>query len=404
MSRVRRRRLAAIAVAVLLVLSACGGEEEPGGSAVEFWYYQPTPEQSQKVKELANRFQKENQGTRIRLTEIPKDDYDTKLATALTGDRVPDAGYLDQPLMPRYVRAQQILKVPEGTIRETDYYAGALNTNRIDGALYGIPLQQTTVVLFSNKQYITTPPSTWDGLVETAARVHREHPEIAGVNVPKPDGFGAWLFPGFVASAGGGMLDEANKKVLFADPPAQEALTLWRTLLASSPRKITNSEKPFEKGLAAMMFSGPWDVLAIREQFPQIQFQLSLLPKKNVDASTIGGDNGVVFSKARNPGGAWKWLQFLADATHNAEYANITANFPTNKQAAAKSTLVTDPEFKVVLQQLDSAKPRPTVAQWPQINNEYLAKAIEEAVDLGRPPAEALATAAERARKALEWG
>jgi ABC-type glycerol-3-phosphate transport system substrate-binding protein len=396
--------LAATAAAVSLAASAaCGGAPPTDEKVVEFWYYQPTPEQSKQVKELLKRFEETEPTITVRLTEIPKDDYNTKLSSALGGGRGPDAGYLDQPLMARYANAGQLAEVPAGTITESDFYDGALRTNKISGKLCGIPLQQTTVALFYNRKLVSTPPVTWDELVAESARVHRENPNLAGVNVPKGEGFGAWVFPAFVASAGGTMLDEGNRRIAFADPPAQEALALWHKLLESSPRQITNSENPFHKGLAAMMFSGPWEVLAIRQQFPQLDFGVAPLPRKNVAASNIGGDNGVVFRKARNPDAAWKWLRFLSDATHNAEFSNITGNFPTNRKAAQAAKINTDPAFKVFVDQLETAQARPTVPEWIQINDEYLAKAIEEGVDGGRSPADALADAAARARKLLGW-
>lgn len=385
----------------MTTLAACGGESD--ANTVEFWYYQPTAEQAAKIQGLVDEFEDENPDITIDLVEIPHDDYNTKLASALAGGNGPDAGYLDQPLMARYAESGQILEVPAGTIKKADYFEGAYNTNVVDGTLYGVPLQQTTVVLFYNTDLVSSPPETWDELVATSEAVHADNPEIAGVSVPKGDGFGAWLLPGFVASAGGTMLDEKNKQITFTEEPAQEALELWNTLLESSPREITNTDSAFQKGLAGMMFSGPWDILAIREQFPQLNFDVALMPRAEQEASTIGGDNGVVFSDSDNEEAAFKWLTFLADDEHNAEYADITGNFPTNINAAESSSLSEDPQFQVVLQQLETAVARPTVKDWIQINDDYLAKAIEETVDGGEEPSEALDTAAGRARELLGW-
>jgi multiple sugar transport system substrate-binding protein len=115
------------------------------------------------------------------------------------------------------------------------------------------------------------------------------------------------------------------------------------------------------------------------------------------------GRRGEQHRQARNPDAAWKWLRFLSDATHNAEFSNITGNFPTNRKAARAAKINTDPVFKVFVDQLETAQARPTVPEWIQINDEYLAKAIEEGVDGGRSPADALADAAVRARKLLGW-
>src|SRR5688572_13056330 len=107
------RWLAATAAMVSLSgLTGCGGDAPAAEKVVEFWYYQPTPEQSKQVKGLVERFRETEPTISVRLTEIPKDDYNTKLSSALGGGRGPDAGYLDQPLMARYANARHLAEVP----------------------------------------------------------------------------------------------------------------------------------------------------------------------------------------------------------------------------------------------------------------------------------------------------
>ena len=407
MGRSYRVLAAAAFLSVMTLAAGCGvlgGSSSGARDTLEFWMYQPANAQAaQTYDQLRTDFEKTNNVT-VKLVQIPKDDYNTKLATALSGGAGPDAGYLDQPLVPRYAQDGTIASTPAGTIDEHAYYAGALNTNRVGGTLYGLPLDQTTVALFYNKKLVPTPPKTWNELREISAAVHRADPNVAGIVVPKGDGYGAWMWPAFVASAGGTLLDEPNKKVLLDSKPAVDALSLWVDLLPSSPRKITDSAKAFETGRAGMTITGPWDVTAIKDQFPDLSFGVAQLPYRDRQAGNIGGENLVVFKHSAKAALAWKWLALLTSKEHNAAVAQGLGGFATNIAAAqAAKASAQDPSYSVFLEQLAVAQARPTVPQWIQINDEIVAPALDRALAGKQTPQQALSQAAGNARNLLSW-
>ncbi|MER6949874.1 ABC transporter substrate-binding protein [Nonomuraea sp. NPDC000554] len=393
----------ALTAVLVAGLAACGGGQGSGSGdrTLTFWMYQDrTPQAGQVIEKIRKEFEKANPGVTVKLVKIPKDDYNTKLGGAVASKSAPDAGILDQPLVSKYALDGTIKEVPAGLIDESAYYKGALDTNRANGKLYGLPADQTCVALFYNKKLVPTPPRTWDELKQTAARVHQADPGVAGMNVPKGDGYGAWMFPGVVHGAGGQMVDDAGKKVLFDQAPAVEALQLWVDLLKSSPRKITDSDKPFENGLAAMTISGPWDVPTIHEQFPDLDFGVAPLPYKTEPAGNIGGEDSVVFSTSKNADLAWKWLAFLTDAQHNGPLADALGGFPVNLKAQA---VAGGPEQAAFLEQLKVAHARPAVPQWIQVNDEIIAPALESALTGKATAQQALTDAAAKTRSLLGW-
>ncbi|MBF8190061.1 ABC transporter substrate-binding protein [Nonomuraea sp. K274] len=401
-----RRLVRGTAAAVLVAgLAACGGDGGQGSGAAErtltFWMYQDrTPQAGQVIEKVRQDFEQANPGVAVKIVKIPKDDYNTKLGSAVAGASAPDAGILDQPLVSKYALDGTIKEVPAGLIDEAGFYKGALDTNRAGGKLFGLPQDQTTVALFYNRKLVPAPPKTWDELKQVAARVHAADANVAGMNVPKGDGYGAWMFPGVVHGAGGQMVDDAGKKVLFDQPPAVEALQLWVDLLKSSPRQITDSDKPFENGLAAMTITGPYDVPTIREQFPDLDFGVAPLPYKTEPAGNIGGENSVVFSTSENADLAWKWLAFMNNAANNGPVADALGGFPVNLKA---QVVAGGPEQAAFLEQLKVAHARPAVPQWIQVNDEIIAPALESAL-VGKATAQqALTDAAARTRSLLGW-
>ncbi|WP_405147209.1 ABC transporter substrate-binding protein [Sphaerisporangium sp. NBC_01403] len=403
---IRRVTGTAAAMALVAGLTACGGGS--GGAAatttLTYWMFQDrTPQAGEVVEKLRTDFEKANKGVSVKIVKIPKDDYNTKLGSAVASGSVPDAGTLDQPLVARYALDGTIREMPAGTIDEKSLYAGALDTNRVNDKLYGVPMDHTTVGLFYNKKLVPTPPKTWDELKQITTQIHQTDPKIAGMVVPKGDGYGGWMWPGFVAGAGGEMADMKAKKILFDQPPAVEALQLWVDLLKSSPREITDSDKPFENGLAGMMISGPWDVANIKDQFPDLEFNVAPLPYKTEPAGNIGGENAVVFTKGKNADLAWKWLAYLTNADNNTKLAQALGGFPTNIAAAERDAATFGTEQAAFLEQLKVAHSRPPVPQWIQINDEIIAPAIESALSGKATAQQALTGAADKTRALLGW-
>ncbi|WP_214321431.1 ABC transporter substrate-binding protein [Nonomuraea sediminis] len=392
------RGIAAV-VALVVGLTACGGGKSSDAKTLTYWMYQDrTPQAGQVIEKIRKDFEKANPGVTVKLIKIPKDDYNTKLGSALASGGAPDAGILDQPLVSKFALDGTIK--PAQNVDESAFYKGALDTNRASGKLYGLPVDQTGVALFYNKKLVPTPPKTWEELKQTAERVHQANPDIAGMNVPKGDGYGAWMWPGVVAGNGGQLVDEQNKKILFDQPKAVEALQLWVDLMKYSPRKITDSDKPFENGRAAMEISGPWDVPTIHEQFPDLDFGVAPLPYNTEPAGNIGGENSVVFSTSKNADLAWKWLGYLTDAEHNGPLADALGGFPVNLKA---QVVAGGPEQAAFLAQLKVAHARPAVPQWIQVNDEIIAPALESALTGKTTAQQALSDAAAKTRSLLGW-
>jgi ABC-type glycerol-3-phosphate transport system substrate-binding protein len=398
----RNTAVAGVVAALVAGLAACGGGQGSGGDrTLTYWMYQDrTPQAGQVFEKIRKDFEKANPGVSVKLVKIPKDDYNTKLGSAVASKSAPDAALLDQPLVSRYALDGTIKEVPAGLIDESAYYKGALDTNRANGKLYGLPADQTCVALFYNKKLVANPPKTWDELKQTAAQVHQADPGVAGMLVPKGDGYGAWMFPAIVHGAGGQMVDDAGKKVLFDQQPAVDALQLWVDLLPSSPRKITDSDHPFENGLAAMEISGPYDVPTIRTDFPDLDFGVAPLPYKTEPAGNIGGENNIVFTTSPNADLAWKWVAFLANAQNNGVVADAFGGFPGNLKA---QVVAGGPEQAAFLAQLKVAHARPAVPQWIQVNDEIIAPALESALTGKDTAQKSLTDAAAKTRALLGW-
>ena len=391
-------------IPLLTLVAACGSTSSNGGvsGSITFWMYQVNPNLSAEMLQLKAQFQAAHPGTTINVVTVPKDDFNTKLATAISTGTQPDASMLDQPLVAKFAGDGSTVAVPDGLVNRSDFYAAALNTNLYNGTLYGLPVDQVCVALYYNKDLLPTPPTTWDEMIADAKQVYNPGRQIAAISFPTSGGYAGWVFPAFVNEAGGNMLDEQNKKILFADKPGVDALTYLKTLYAYSPSNIVNASNSFATGHVAMLVSGPWEVSGFKQNFPDLHWGAALLPKGVRNGSNIGGEDLVVYKHSKNQALAWEWLKYLTSKDANRQFNDADGQFPINVNSGALQSgdATTNAVFA---QQLQSAQARPTNPNWLTINDNIIGKAVENALIHGQDPQVALNTAADQAKTVLGW-
>lgn len=396
----------AIIFVMACLLTPAGMAADKGG--VSFWVYEPEMKREQLEKAVAS-FERET-GYDVDITYIPKSDFNTKLNTAIATGQAPDVSYLDQPLVPRFAVDGILLNLDpyaggKAGIDKSRYYQGALNTNVVGGKLYGLPLNQTCVALYYNRDLVKTPPTTWDEWIDMAKKVYKKG-QIAAMEVPPGGGWGAWLFPAFVASAGGRMVTEDGAKVAFDEQPAVDALKLWIEMRKYSDKEVQDSANSFQNGLVATKISGPWEISGFRQNYPNLKFGVALVPaktKNDMHASNIGGENLVIYKSAKNPQAAWELIRFLTYRPENAILcAEVTGNFPVLLEAAQDERYHNDEALRVFLKQMETAQARPRITSWLKINDEIVGKALDQALSGELSPEEALRQAANKANLLIQ--
>jgi multiple sugar transport system substrate-binding protein len=105
------------------------------------------------LESVVEAFEAEHPNIQITITDIPEDEYTTKIDTAILAGQPPDIGF---PLSDRWTEAGYFLPLNEALAAEginlDDYNAGAISRNcLIDGTLYCLGTYTGGTVLFYNK-------------------------------------------------------------------------------------------------------------------------------------------------------------------------------------------------------------------------------------------------------------
>ncbi|WP_157011838.1 extracellular solute-binding protein, partial [Mycobacterium celatum] len=108
----------------------------------------------------------------------------------------------------------------------SDTLPGPLATARRRHKLYASPLTTNTQLLWYRADLMDKPPTTWDGMVAEATRLHDAgKPSWIAVEAKQYEGLVVW-FNTLLASAGGQVLSDDGKAVTLTDTPVHRAATV----------------------------------------------------------------------------------------------------------------------------------------------------------------------------------
>lgn len=404
---VRRTSLtvAALATAALALTGCVGGGPAGSSDALTFWAYEPNSRaQKDALDALIADFESEND-VDVKVTYVPKDGFNTKINSSIAVGRNPDVSYLDQPLIPKFAEDGILLDLTErleAGLGAESFFPGAMDTATVDGQVYGVPVSMTTVALFYNTALVPTPPADWDAWLASAADVYVPG-QIAAFEGIGSGGYAGWLFPALVQSAGGSMVDAGQTEVTFGEQPAIEAAELLVALQSYSDQAVRESQNAFGNGLIAYKISGPWDIDALRTNFPDLEFGVTRIPAKAgyESISNIGGENLVVYANSAKQDLAYAFIEYLTNAEGDAVMAGVTGNFAANIETATTLGYVDDPDLGPFAAQLETAIGRPTLTDWLKVNDEVVGAALDDILVAGEDPKTVLPKAAAAAQTIL---
>ncbi len=234
----------------------------------------------------------------VQLEAISGRDYYTRILTQIAANRAPDVMNIGDDAVPSFVERGAFVSIDscldELGFDRSVYLPGLLEPGMIDGELYFLPKDYSTLGVYYNKALfdaagVAYPEAgwTWDDMLAIAQEMTQDtdgdgQNDIWGLQLPAnwTTGFEYW-----VAAAGGSLISEdGSQYVGFMDSDAAiRAATFYADLynkyaVAPPPADLSafgggNSE--FDSGQAAMRIFGRWP-------------QAGMLNNPNIDLGVVG--------------------------------------------------------------------------------------------------------------------
>lgn len=381
------KKILAILLSAVLGLAACTALAESSETPVtiNFWhhYSAQSAENETLMNDLIPKFESENPGIKVNAVSHEWAELHDKILVSASSQSLPDVARLDIAWLPEF-QQMGVLVALDQEMPDFAEVAGALldsalSTANIGGSYYALPLNTNSKILFYNTAMLEAAgvevPTTMDKWVEAVRKLsgtNANGQQIWGWNEPALSG---WNICPFIWSFGGSLTNEEQTVATgyINSPETVKAVETFAMLVQEGALTGFNSgdipmTDGFGTGRYAMMLEGPWKTAELAGAYPDVAYGTAYMPAgEGGSISVLGGEDIAMFNTA-NREAAWKFMQFMT-----GEYAETAmakcGQIPVNK-AALESDTVKNADYAPFIQAIETAKARPTVAAWSEMDNE----------------------------------
>lgn len=402
-----RSRRSFLAIAGLLGVAACGsntGREGSASGTLSHWYHAYGEDG---VQDAVRRYAAAYKDAKVEVQWNPGD-YDSKVLTALQNSAVPDV--FEAQVKVDWVRQKQVVPLDDllGDTRD-DFIATLLESQTVDGKLYGIPQAIDTQVLYYRPSLLSAagvaPPKTLDELVAAAKQLTTGG--VRGLFAGNDGGVGVLTAP-LLWSAGLDFLSEDGKAPGFDDPRAATVFAKFRELhtggglLLGAPTDWADPGA-FVDGTAAMQWTGLWNLPKIVEAHGD---DVGVLPfpkldGDGVDSVPVGAFSAMVNARSNDVEAAkayvkWLWVE---QSEYQTEFATaFGAHLPARKSLTDKAESLRDGPGKEIAGFVADSGRIASPSRWSATANTALSDAVSRIAREGAEPSGELKAALDVAR------
>ncbi len=124
----------------------------------------------------------------------------------------------------------------------------------------------------------------------------------------------------------------------------------------------------FGTGRYIFLLEGPWKTAELAGAYPDMAYGNCQLPAGEAGSISVLGGEDIAMFNGSHKDAAWKFMQFMTSPFAEEEMAKC-GQIPVNKTALESET-VKNASFAPFLEAITTAKARPAVATWSEIDNE----------------------------------
>ena len=343
---------------------------------VVIWDYFETDAQKQMMQSLIDEFNASQDEYEASHVYVPFADYEKQLALGIASGELPDLVILDGCGMASFIQLGLFGDISDADINWDEYMEGPMESTMLDGKHYGIPFATNCTALFYNKDLfdaagIDYPDenTTWDEFHEMAKALTKDGVSGFGNAATNTDE-GTFQCLQWLYTAGGSYTDIEDG--VDAYKLMQEMIEdgSWTKECVNWTQSDVNNN--FMAGNLAMQQNGPWQIPGIEANAPDLNYGVTVLPKKDADSeqatSILGGENMGVVNKD-DTSGAEAFLKYYDQTDVMVDAMKQYGSYPPKTEAAKDSYWTDDPIQKAFLTQIDTSIPRGPSAAWPSYSS-----------------------------------
>lgn len=380
-----------LAVITITSLAVCGNALADSSNVV-IWYYWENQSQQAALYKAIMAFNNSQADYKVAAKYVPYADFKKQLSIGASAGELPDIVILDSPDHAFY-SAMGIFADITGKFDTSMYDEVPLSSASLDGRLYGVPFGSNCLSLYYNKDMLDAAgiavPTTWEELQSAALALTTD--KVSGLAFCcLQNEAGTFNFMPWVWSTGATSFEIGSENGI-------KALTFVKSLADSGvmSKECINWTQgdvmnQFISGNVAMMVNGTWQVPILRKEAPDLNWDVTLIPRDVEYASALGGENYAVIAGGNEEGA----LAYLDYATGKEVVIELMAGFGylSARDDIAEAQFVDDPVTRKFVDQMQYAQPRGPHQDWPSIS-EAISLAFNQVITDSKEPADAAAEA-----------
>lgn len=343
---------------------------------VVIWDYFETDAQKAMMTTLLDGFNASQDEYVASHVYVPFSDYEKQLTLGIASGELPDLVILDGCSMASFISLGLFGDISDADIKWDEYIAGPMESTMADGRHYGIPFATNCTALFYNKDMfdaagIAYPDenTTWDDFHEMAKTLTKDGVTGFGNAATNTDE-GTFQCLQWLYTAGGSYTDIKGGTEAYELMQEMISDGSWSKEVVNWTQSDVNNN--FIAGNLAMQQNGPWQIPGIEANAPDLNYGVTVLPKKDADSeqatSILGGENMGVVNKD-DTSGAEAFLKYYDQTDVMVDAMKQYGSYPPKTEAAKDSYWTDDPIQKAFLTQIDTSIPRGPSAAWPSYSS-----------------------------------
>lgn len=384
--RTYKKILAILLAAVLcLATGAALAESTEPQVTINFWhhYSAQSAENETLMNVLIPQFESENPGIKVNAVSHEWAELHDKVLVSASSGSLPDVARCDIAWLPEFQKMGVLVALDQEMENFTDVSGAlldsAMSTAKIGDHYYALALNTNSKIVFYNTAMleaagvaVPTTMDEWVSAVTQLSGTNENGQQVWGWNEPALSG---WNICPFIWSFGGSLTnDEQTVATGYVNSEAtvKAVATFAELVQAGAITGFNSGDIPmtdgFGTGRYAMMLEGPWKTAELSGAYPDVAYGTAPIPAgEGGSVSVLGGEDIAMFNTA-NQDAAWKFMQFMTSEYAETEMAKC-GQIPVNK-AALESDTVKSASYAPFLAAIETAKARPTVAAWSEMDNE----------------------------------
>lgn len=388
--------LALTAAAALTGLTMTAAAEE-GKKEVVIWDYFETDAQKEMMQTLIDGFNASQDEFTASHTYVPFADYEKQLTLGIASGELPDLVILDGCSMASFIQLGLFGDISEAEINWDEYIAGPMESTMLDGKHYGIPFATNCTALYYNKDMfdeagLAYPDenTTWEEFREMAKALTKDGVFGFGNAATNTDE-GTFQCLQWLYTAGGSYTDIQGGVDAYTLMQEMIEEGSWTKECVNWTQSDVNNN--FMAGNLAMQQNGPWQIPGIEANAPDLNYGVTVLPKRDAEAgqatSILGGENMGVVNKD-DTAGAEAFLKYYDQTEVMVQAMKQYGSYPPKTEAAQDSYWTDDPIQKGFLTQIETSIPRGPSALWPSYSS-AIQTGFQEVMTSAKTPEQAAA-------------